>query len=174
MDPEFRFLTNGFDLQSIVSSCENCFKSIQHGRNIICHTALPTSFYPGSHTSLVAYIINTRSKSDAIGHWVTLIRLKDTILLCDGLHYVTSRPDVMRNIRIFSKINNCRLVIMNMRYQTANSSKCGFLAIALIAKAHVLPLKSFSALQKLFKKNSIASNERLLLNFAQKHFKFSL
>ena len=168
------YLTNGQDLESIASSCTTCFKYLQHGKNIISYTQLPHLFIAPHRRKVSAYCVNTKLSHHLSGHWITLILFDRQVLLCDGLNYVQKRLDVMENIQTFCNKNKCKLIVMQLRSQENDSSKCGFLALAFIAKFHSLSKKKFYNLQKVFKRHSIKNNEKFLLKFAEKHFHFQI
>lgn len=166
-------LTSGIDLHRIVSSCPTCLMYVDYGRNIRCHDELPSLRIPPTRTKFV-YFVNTRRFNQSSGHWITLLLFKKSVLLCDGLNYAITRSDVMRNIRRFCRLNNCKLVCMQFRCQQEHSSNCGYISLAFVAKYHSLSLRGLHAMQSLFRRHSIRSNESLLLAFAQKHFSFQI
>ena len=168
------YLTNGVDLHRLISSCKSCLQYINNGRNIRCHDELPHLLIPGNRTERSAYLINTKRPFDYSGHWICLFKFNRLILLCDGLDYAITRPDVMHNIRKFCRLNDCRLSVMRLRSQQKESSKCGFLSMAYLSKYHSMSLRHFYTMQNVFKRNSIRSNENMLIAFAQTHFAFHI
>ena len=174
MDASLNYLTSGPELQQIVNSCKACSKLIRFGKNIISYDQLPYLSLGSPRTNSSVWFLNTKLPNDPAGHWCTLIQFSSKILLCDGLDYVIKRKDVMYNIRSFCDSNNCELIIMQLRCQEDDSTKCGYLALAFLAKFHVLSRKKFFNMQPIFKRNSITTNEKLMLNFAQKHFGFQI
>ena len=58
--------------------------------------------------------------------------------------------------------------------QLEKSSVCGFITMYMIYVFTHFSLKQFISLEKLFKRNSIKTNEKLILECVQKHFKFKL
>ena len=174
MDTRLNYLTSGPDLQKLASSCKACFKLIRFGKNIVSYDQLPSLLLENPRTSSSVWFLNTKLPNDSAGHWCTLIQFNSNILLCDGLDYVIKRKDVMFNIRSFCTSNNCKLIVMQLRCQEDDSTKCGYLALSFLAKFHAFSRRKFFHMQLIFKRNSIATNEKLMLKFAQKHFGFRI
>ena len=168
-----QFLTDTHDLRELVSNCKACSNSLLHGRNILHHEHL-ANLQLQHCKKLCAFIINTKLPSESYGHWICLLRFRNVFVMIDGLNYAIKRPDIMRNVKRFCHLNNCILNVMHLRCQEKSSFKCGYIALAVIAKYHTMSVKQFYNLQTVFKRNSIKFNENLLLEFAQKHFAFSL
>ena len=168
-----QFLTDTHDLRELVSNCRACSNSVLHGQNILHHEHL-VNLQLQHCKKLCAFIINTKLPSESYGHWICLLRFRNVFVMIDGLNYAIKRPDIMRNVKRFCHLNNCILNVMHLRCQEKSSFKCGYIALAVIAKYHTMSVKQFYNLQTVFKRNSIKFNENLLLEFAQKHFAFSL
>ena len=167
------FVTDKHDLQKLLSKCNVCSKSISRGQNIL-HNEHLSKLQLQNYNKICAFIINTKLPSESYGHWICLLRFKNVFIMVDGLNYAIKRPDIMLNLNKFCHQNNCILNVMHLRCQEKISFKCGYIAIAIIAKYHTLSIKQFYNMQTVFKRNSIKFNENLLINFAQKHFGFSL
>jgi len=165
-------LTNSRDLKTLMLSCKTCSSATQHGRNIIHHSILPHKRIRTG--KLCALIVNTKSPLESVGHWFCLLKFNNVFTLVDGVGYTLNRPDVMNNIKKFCRLNNSSLYTMKLRFQKTSSFKCGFLAMAIIAKYHSIPSKQFHNLENILKRNSITFNEKFLLDFCQKHFSFSI
>ena len=183
---QLQYLTNEVDLTRLAARCRQCYESLQFGRNIITHEKLPTKILRTKSNTLNAFIINTNTQQQqqqqqqqypdrpAYGHWITLLIHRNIALICDGIAYAKSRIDVWSNIEQFCRNNKCKLVYLDLNCQPRSSAKCGYHSLGFIAKYHTLPLHRFYSLQYFFKRNNIKSNERFMMTFVQKHFKFRL
>lgn len=168
----YNHLTNGNDLRLLMKSCKKCTKSIEFGQHIVSHKQLPL-FRPKQKQTAFTFI--TSNFPGEIGHWANIFVTRNkTAFLCDGLNYVQTRPDVMSNIVHFCRNNNFQLNILDLRCQLEKSSVCGFITMYMIYVFTHFSLKQFISLEKLFKRNSIKTNEKLILECVQKHFKFKL
>ena len=168
------YLTDSHDLTRLASSCVTCSNNIAHGVNIRHYKDLQNFNVSISSNKRVAIILNTKQDFETAGHWAILLKSKRTLYLSDGLGYTVSRPDVMLSIRRFCRMHGFRLVVLSLRYQRTRTSKCGYLCLGVLAKYHTLSFKRFLAMHIALKRNSIFSNETYLLNFAKKHFNFSI
>ena len=167
-----KHLTNGNDLRTLMKSCRRCSKSIEFGQHIISHKQLPFIRLKQKQT---AFTFISCSMPGEIGHWANIFVTKNNVaLLCDGLNYVQTRPDIMSNVKSFCSNNNLQLNCLDLRCQLEKSSICGYVTMYMVYAFSHFTLKQFLSLEKLFKRNSIRTNEKLILNCVQQHFKFKL
>ena len=77
----------------------------------------------------------------------------------------------MANINIFCRNNSLRLLNLNEKFQNDNSFYCGYISLGLISYTHnKKKTNKIMALKKLFQRNSVKSNEKLILKMYEKHF----
>ena len=181
----YKDATSKTDLEDILKQCSTCYRSTNDGNFILCHSDLPNILLK-NYKKLPTYnfIINTLNESDSttespiIGHWINVVVLKQTrrfyhALICDSLGDVTSNHAVMQNIKKFCSNNSLRLHCLNGKYQ-GESSLCGYLTSGIIAYSHGKKrLNDMTRLQKLFLRNSVKTNEKLVLKMYRKHFTWS-
>ena len=179
----YKDATSKTDLEDILQQCSICYRSTNDGNFILCHSDLP-SILLKNYKKLPTYnfIVNSLNESDntselvKIGHWINIVVLKQAgrfyhALLCDSLDGITSNLEVMHNIRKFCFNNSLRLHCLNGRYQKNTSSLCGYLTSGIIAYTHgKRRLSDIARLQKLFLRNSVKTNENLVLKMYKKHF----
>ena len=179
----YKDATSKTDLEDILQQCSICYRSTNDGNFILCHSDLP-SILLKNYKKLPTYnfIVNSLNESDntselvKIGHWINIVVLKQAgrfyhALLCDSLDGITSNLEVMHNIRKFCFNNSLRLHCLNGRYQKDTSSLCGYLTSGIIAYTHgKRRLSDIARLQKLFLRNSVKTNENLVLKMYKKHF----
>ena len=168
------YLTDSHDLTNLASSCVTCSNTIAHGIYIRHHKDLKNLSISTSSSKRLAIILNTKQDFEPAGHWLILLRSKKMLYLSDGLGYTVTRPDIMHNIRRFCEMHGLRLVVLSLKYQRTRTSKCGYLCLGILAKYHTLSFKKFLAMHIGLKRNSVFSNETYFLDFAKKHFNFSL
>ena len=167
-----KHLTNGNDLRTLMKTCRRCSKSVEFGLHIILHKQLSFIRLKQRQTAFTFLSCNMPGE---IGHWANIFVTKNNIaLLCDGLNYVQTRPDVMSNIMNFCRNNNLHLKNLDLRCQLEKSSICGYVSMYMVYAFSHFTLKQFLSLEKLFKRNSIKTNEKLVLTCVQQHFKFKM
>ena len=67
--------------------------------------------------------------------------------------------------------NSLRLLNLNEKFQNDNSFYCGYISLGLISYTHnKKKTNKIMALKKLFQRNSVKSNEKLILKMYEKHF----
>ena len=166
-------LTNGLDLQAILTHCLTCAKAVDYGRRIICHSWLPLfNIKTYSFQSPIAFICNSSCDFKVIGHWVTILVMKSkSVILCDGLNYVINDSAFMQNVRKFCILNDLKFVNLGIRSQSLNSFHCGFIAIFWVSKFAELSPSKFQCMIRLLRRNSIQSNEKFMLKYVKRHFK---
>lgn len=187
--PNYKDATSKTDLEDILQQCSTCYRSTQNGDFILCHSDLPNILLKNYRKLPVFnFIVNTLDENDipnesdgtsgpiVVGHWINIIVLRQTgsyhhALICDGLGDVTSNHAVMQNIKTFCKNNSLRSYCLNGRWQRDSSRLCGYLSTAIVAYIHgKTRLNSMTRLQKLFLRNSVTTNENLVLKMYRKHF----
>lgn len=175
MNPEKQMntLTNKNDLRNVLKTCDKCYESTNKGSNIICHNKLSSMIVDKSSFKKKPFglIINSSCNSDIIGHWFTCILTKPNLMIvCDGLNVILKQQSVVKSLKQFCTRNDLKLIDLHVRYQTKNSMWCGFLSIFWIsAHSEFSPFK-FRRLIECFRRNSIKSNEKYMLNYVYKHF----
>lgn len=175
MSSNGRLLTNGNDLNSLMKTCKTCSRVTGYGKNIVCHTQLPyMNNFNQKQKNNTLLICNTANQLFTVGHWFVLIIRYNKVYMCDGLGYVITRQDVMDNVTKFCRINNFHFVDLKTRCQLKNSEICGFVAIFFVGKYTTISFGKFCQILSLFRRNSIKSNELLVMKFVQKHFRFQL
>ena len=181
----YKDATSKTDLEDILKQCSICYRSTNDGNFILCHSDLPNILLK-NYKKLPTYnlIINSLDESDGItdmpivGHWFNIIVLKQAgrfyhALICDSLSSITSNHAVMQNIKKFCSNNSLRLHYLSGKYQ-GKSNLCGYLASGIIAYIHGKNrLNDMTRLQKLFLRNSVKTNENLVLKMYKKHFTWS-
>lgn len=171
MNNRFKHLTSGTDLITVLKGCKKCFKTIAHGKHVVPHKALP---FININLKKTGFLVNSCNSPSQIGHWFTLLFSSSRIaFLCDGLNYVQKRPDVMQNIITLCQKHNYKLFILDVRCQLQKSSVCGYIAMYMIYVYTHFSVKQLCSLQKLFKRNGIATNQKIVLDCVKKHFRIS-
>lgn len=185
----YKDATSKTDLEDILQNCSKCYRSTQNGEFILCHSDLPNILLKNySALPVFNFVINTLDENDTpnesddtsrpilVGHWFNIIVLRQAgrfyhALVCDGLGDITSNDVVMQNIKAFCKNNSLRPNYLTARWQRDSSRLCGYLSSGLIAYIHgKTRLSSMARLQNLFLRNSVATNENLVLKMYRKHF----
>ena len=182
--------TSKTDLCNILSKCADCYQSTNNGNLIVSHIYLPRILVNSTKKKKRTYVnlvVNSKSNNDqtddanesneqpVIGHWflitVTLNRQPPTALLCDPLNEITKNSTVMDNINMFCKFNSLKLLNLNEKFQSDNSFYCGYISMGLISYTHnKKKTNKIMTLKKLFQRNSVRSNEKLVLKMYEKHF----
>ena len=119
-----KHLTTGLDLKLILASCKKCLNTINNGKNIITQSELPFLNVHVTSNNPIGFIVHTPSTSNLsdVGHWSSiLISNTKTLIICDGLDYVTKHPQFMANVKKFAKNNGLVIVNSDVRCQEKNS-----------------------------------------------------
>lgn len=176
MNSNIRYLTTADDLKKIISSCKRCSLATRNGNNIISNKELAHLKITKKYSSPIIFICNTADDFDTIGHWFTIVinTRNKLAYLCDGLNYVQTRKDVLKNIHQFCKINKLNFINLKTKCQQNRSNICGYISVFFTAKYVHLTSRNFLQLTSILNRHSVASNESLILQFVQKHFKFKI
>ena len=176
MSQNLKNVTTGDDLKRILKSCKKCWLATKYGKNVICHTELISIKITKKNNLPMVFICNTSDELFTIGHWFTIVinRKYKKVYMCDGLNFAKTQKNVMKNIHQFCKLNSLQFTNLNVKCQPKNTSSCGLISTFFVAKYTHLSLKSFRQLPKIFKRNSIVSNQSIVLQFVQNHFQFKI
>ena len=186
----YKDATSKTDLCNVLSKCTVCYHSTNDGNLIVPHIDLARILVNDTKKKKRTYVnlvVNSKSNNDQIdgvnhnneppiiGHWflitVTLNKQHPTATICDPLNDITKNSIVMANINIFCKNNSLRLLNLNEKFQNDNSFYCGYISLGLISYTHnKKKTNKIMALKKLFQRNSVKSNEKLILKMYEKHF----
>ena len=191
----YKDATSKTDLCNILSNCAICYRSTENGNFIISHTELPRILLNRREfkkREFVNLIVNTKcvqsihnqtsspqeSPPDLIGHWflisVSLITTHPNhpkAVVSDPLNEITRNTDVMANIRMFCDHNSLKLYDLDAKHQSDSSTRCGYLICGLIAYIHKnKKLNKLLALKKMFLRNSVRTNEEMVLKLYKNHF----
>ena len=165
-------VTTKENLLQILSKCPKCLQSMLNGHLIISIeelSSLKLKNYPKQKKFNL--IINTKNDGTT-GHWFNLIIFnKKHIFLCDGLNEVYSNTYVMGKIHNFTINNNLILHNFKVKYQSKTSKKCGFLALFQVYKTNTVTFSEFLKFRKMLLRNSVTTNEKLMLKQMKSHFK---
>ena len=168
-------LTNSNDLKNVIKTCEKCDVTINHGKNIICHTELSRIVI--NHDSKnrkkpIGFIVNSSCEENQIGHWVScLVTNTNHLLVCDGMNYILKQKNFLHSLNLFCNLNNLKLIDLGIRYQLKKSLSCGLLSVFWISIHTNLKPNEFRKLCHCLKRNTIKSNEIFMLSYIRKHFK---
>ena len=184
----YKNATSKTDLCNMLSKCAVCYHSTNDGNLIVPHIDLTRIFVNRPKKKKKTYvnlIVNSKSNNDQIdnvdqsndqpiiGHWflitVALNKQPPTAIICDPLNDITKNSTVMANINMFCKNNSLKLLNLNEKFQKDDSFYCGYISLGLISYTHNKTNKIMS-LKKLFQRNSVKSNEKLILKMYEKHF----
>ena len=164
-------ITTKEDLIKILSKCQRCLQSTLNGDLIISIDQLPLLILKKhSKQNKLNLIINTKSDGTT-GHWFNLsIFDKNHIFLCDGLNEVTSNQNILEKINHFIINNKLKLYDFKIRYQPKTSKKCGYLACFQVYKSNTMNRTKFIKFRKMLLRNSITTNEKLMIARMKSHF----
>ena len=175
----YKDATSKVDLVDILSDCSHCYDSTHEGDFILCHSDLPTiqlkNYKKRPVLNFIVNVLGEENKS-LIGHWTNIVVLRQAgryhhALLCDSLRDVTNNHVVMENVKKFCSNNALQTHCLNARYQDTRSRKCGYLSIGIVAYTHGKSrLSDMTRLQKILQRNSVKTNESLILKMYRKHF----
>ena len=165
-------VTTKENLLQILSKCSKCLRSTLNGRLIMSIEELsPLKLKNYLKERKFNLIINTRNDGTT-GHWFNLIIFdKKHIFLCDGLNEVYSNTYIMGKIKNFAINNNLILHNFKIKYQPKTSKKCGFLALFQVYKTNAINFSEFLKFRKMLLRNSVTTNEKLMLKQMKSHFK---
>ena len=167
-------MTNGKDLKTLIRSCKKCSELTKNGDNVISHSELKTTYLPNSRKKH-GFIVNSSSDPSKFGHWFSIIVSPSSdVYLCDGLDYIRKLPDVMNSINQFCIINNCSLKVLPILCQQNNTSVCGYISLYFIARFSTMSVRNFCNLAKIFRNNSIKTNESIVMRYVQLHYNFRI
>ena len=181
--PSYKDATAKTDLEDILKNCSSCYRSTHNGDFILCHSDLPNIQLKNYKKQPVYnFIVNTLDENDGnsesvvIGHWFNIIVLRQNerfyhALTCDSLGEISSNHLVLQNIKNFCLNNSLRFHCLNGKYQKNTSRLCGYACCGIIAYTHGKKrLADIFRLQNLFVRNSVKTNENLILRMYRKHF----
>ena len=170
---ENNFVTSKDDLLRILSKCSKCHHSIQNGELIISYDQLESiNLTDFKNKKIINIIINSSKNNTEIGHWANLVIFnKKVLFFLDGLNQIKTNDDIMNSIHDFATNNKLQLHHFNVRYQVKSSKKCGLLACFVVQKSAHSSISPFFNFRRLLIHNSIATNEKLMLDSVKKHFK---
>lgn len=175
----YKDATSKIDLVDILSQCSHCYNSTHKGDFILCHSDLPNIQLKNyGKKPVLNFVVNSLDEKDysLIGHWVNIVVFRQGgryyhALLCDSLRDITNNHIVMKNIEKFCSNNSLQTHCLNAKYQEATSQKCGYLTAGVIAYTHgKTHLGNMARLQKILQRNSVKTNEGLILKMYRKHF----
>ena len=179
----YKDATSKTDLMSILTQCSVCRMSTDAGKFIMTHSELPNIKLKNyKQLPVLNFVINTLSSQildnySSIGHWFNIIVLRQSgnfhrAIIFNGLGDTASDQTVMQNINKFCSNNSLKCHNESVRYQRDESSLCGYVSLGVIAYTHgKKKLSDITRLKKIFLRNSVKTNENLILKIYHKHFK---